>query len=53
MFFSIVNHNHVRFLERFGKFIRVLPPGLHLFPPLIYKATNQLSLQEQISHLDH
>jgi len=49
----IVKENTVRFLERFGKLTKTLKPGLNFYIPLMYNATEVISLKESISELEH
>ncbi len=52
VFFVVVKENTVRFLEKFGKFQKVLKPGLHFYVPLVYNPTRVVSLKEHISECE-
>ncbi|KAM3135517.1 hypothetical protein pb186bvf_012373 [Paramecium bursaria] len=46
-FFTIVNHNTVSILERFGKYHKTLTPGLNFVLPFIDEIVQNVSLKEQ------
>ena len=50
---KIVQHNTVCFLERLGKFEKVLKPGIHFYIPKIYKITKPVYLNEQMQNFAH
>ena len=45
-FFTIVNHNTVSILERFGKYHKTLTPGLNFVIPFIDEIVQNVSLKE-------
>ena len=53
MFFTIVPENSVKILQRFGKYHKILKPGLRVFIPFVDQIEHHLSLKEDAIHINN